>query len=59
MDTPLESVALQLAGHVDSIRGNLQQAEGLTPQLDRTKAALQDVLQRYMDADAYEHVLLG
>ncbi|KAI1068748.1 hypothetical protein LB507_006593 [Fusarium sp. FIESC RH6] len=59
VDTPLESVALQLAGHVDSIRGNLQQAEGLTPQLDRTKAALQDVLQRYMDADAYEHVLLG
>ena len=59
MDTPLESVALQLAGHVDSIRGNLQQAEGVTPQLDRTKAALQDVLQRHLDADTYEHVLLG
>lgn len=56
---PLEPLVLQLAGHVDSIRGNLQQAEGVTPQLDRTKAALQDVLQRYLDADAYEHVLLG
>jgi len=56
---PLEPLALQLAGHVDSIRGNLQQAEGVMPQLDRTKAALQDVLQRYLDADAYEHVLFG
>ncbi|KAJ4125548.1 hypothetical protein NW768_009169 [Fusarium equiseti] len=59
VNTPLEPLALQLAGHVDSIRGNLQQAEGVTPHLGHTKAALQDVLQRYLDADAYEHVLLG
>jgi hypothetical protein len=59
VDTPLEPVALQLAGHVESIRGNLQQAEGVTPQLNRTKAALQDVLQRYLDEGAYEQVVLG
>ncbi|KAK2928751.1 hypothetical protein FoTM2_011614 [Fusarium oxysporum f. sp. vasinfectum] len=59
VDTPLEPIALQLADHVESIRGNLQQADGLTPQLSRTKAALQDVLQRYLDEGAYEQVVLG
>ena len=59
VDTPLEPLALQLAGHAESIRGNLQQAEGVTPQLNRTKAALQDVLQRYLDGGAYEQVVLG
>ncbi|KAF5580957.1 cylicin II [Fusarium subglutinans] len=58
-NTPLEPIALQLADHVESIRGNLQQADGLTPQLSRTKAALQDVLQRYLDEGAYEQVVLG
>ncbi|KAF4455843.1 hypothetical protein F53441_1924 [Fusarium austroafricanum] len=59
VDTSLEPLALQLAGHVDSIRGNLQQAEGVTPQLNRTKAALQDVLQRYLDSGTYDQVVLG
>ncbi|KAG7410716.1 hypothetical protein Forpe1208_v010374 [Fusarium oxysporum f. sp. rapae] len=59
VNTPLEPIALQLADHVESIRGNLQQADGLTPQLSRTKAALQDVLQRYLDEGAYEQVVLG
>ncbi|KAM6528051.1 hypothetical protein FALCPG4_009076 [Fusarium falciforme] len=59
VDTPLEPLALQLAGHVESIRGNLQQADGVAPQLARTKAALQDVLHRYLDSGAYEQVLLG
>ncbi|KAM0420617.1 hypothetical protein ACHAPT_011533 [Fusarium lateritium] len=59
IDTPLEPLALQLAGHVESIRGNLQQADGVAPQLARTKAALQDVLHRYLDRGAYEQVVLG
>ncbi|KAM0240197.1 hypothetical protein ACHAP5_007994 [Fusarium lateritium] len=59
VDTPLEPLALQLAGHVESIRGNLQQAEGVTPQLNLTKAALQDVLHRYLDNESYEQVVLG
>ncbi|VTT62311.1 unnamed protein product [Fusarium fujikuroi] len=59
VNTPLEPIALQLADHVESIRGNLQQADGLTPQLSRTKAALQDVLQRYLDEVTYEQVVLG
>lgn len=59
LDTSLEPIALQLAGHVDSIRGNLQQAEGVTPQLNRTKAALQEALQQYLDSDTYEQILLG
>lgn len=59
VNTPLGPIALQLADHVESIRGNLQQADGLTPQLSRTKAALQDVLQRYLDEVTYEQVVLG
>ncbi|KAF5982872.1 cylicin II [Fusarium coicis] len=59
INTPLEPIALQLADHVESIRGNLQQADGLTPQLSRTKAALQDVLQKYLDEGIYEQVVLG
>lgn len=57
--TPLEPLALQLAGHVESIRGNLQQAEDITPQLARSKAALQNVLHRYLENDTYEQVVLG
>ncbi|CAJ0555083.1 Ff.00g051480.m01.CDS01 [Fusarium sp. VM40] len=59
VDTPLEPLAIQLAGHVESIRGNLQQAEGVTPQLNSTKAALQDVLHRYLDSESYEQVVFG
>ncbi|KAF5642700.1 cylicin II [Fusarium sp. NRRL 52700] len=59
INTPLEPIALQLADHVESIRGNLQQADGLIPQLSRTKAALQDVLQQYLDEGTYEQVVLG
>ncbi|KAM0265848.1 hypothetical protein ACHAPA_007527 [Fusarium lateritium] len=59
VETPLEPLALQLAGHVESIRGNLQQAEDVTPQLNLTKAALQDVLHRYLDNESYEQVVLG
>ncbi|KIL89809.1 cylicin ii [Fusarium avenaceum] len=59
VDTPLEPLAIQLAGHVESIRSNLQQAEGVTPQLNSTKAALQDVLHRYLDSEYYEQVVFG
>ncbi|KPM34129.1 hypothetical protein AK830_g12446, partial [Neonectria ditissima] len=60
MDDPeLQSLGLQLAGHVESIRGNLQQGDGITPQLSRTRAALQSVLMRHLEQDAYEQVVLG
>ncbi|KAF7539009.1 hypothetical protein G7Z17_g12512 [Cylindrodendrum hubeiense] len=58
-DPDLQSLAIQLSGHVDSIRGNLQQGDGIAPQLSRTRAALQDVLMRYLDQEAYGQVILG
>ncbi|KAK7431601.1 hypothetical protein QQZ08_001819 [Neonectria magnoliae] len=58
-DPELQSLGLQLAGHVESIRGNLQQGEGIMPQLSRTRAALQGVLMRQLDQEAYEQVVLG
>ncbi|KAH7320088.1 CENP-Q, a CENPA-CAD centromere complex subunit-domain-containing protein [Stachybotrys elegans] len=58
-DTELQALALQLGGHAESISTNLQQVEGIVPQLSRSKAMLQDVLQRYLDASQYEQVVLG
>lgn len=55
----LHPLALQLADHVDSIRGNLSQAAGITPQLARTRAGLRAVLSRHLDREAYEQVVLG
>lgn len=44
---------------MESIRGNLQQAEGIVPQLARSRAALQDVLFRHLGQGQYEQVILG
>ncbi|KAH6896794.1 CENP-Q, a CENPA-CAD centromere complex subunit-domain-containing protein [Thelonectria olida] len=58
-DPDLQSLALQLSGHVDSIHTNLQQGDGITEQLGRSRAALQGVLMRYLEQDAYERVVIG
>lgn len=49
----------QLADHVSSMRGNLSQTDGILPQISYSKAALQDVLSRYLDEVAYDQVVLG
>lgn len=54
----LKELALQLSGHVDSIRSNLQQAEGLVPQLHSSSASLRSVLSRHLDAGQYDKVVL-
>ncbi|KAF7542394.1 hypothetical protein G7046_g10171 [Stylonectria norvegica] len=58
-DPTLQPLSLQLAGHVESMRGNLQQTEGIAPAVARGRAALQDVLLRHLDRGAYEQVVLG
>ncbi|CAM1509062.1 Fc.00g028010.m01.CDS01 [Cosmosporella sp. VM-42] len=59
LDETLNPLALQLAGHVESIRSNLQQADGIVPQIRHSRAALQDVLFRYLERGSYEQVILG
>jgi hypothetical protein len=58
-DEVLQPLALQLGGHVDSIRTNLEQAQGLVPQIGRSRAVLRDILLRHLDQEQYEQVVLG
>ncbi|KAL7941644.1 CENP-Q, a CENPA-CAD centromere complex subunit domain-containing protein [Trichoderma barbatum] len=58
-DPELKSLALQLSDHMESIKTNLQQADGIVPQLARSRAALQDVLFRQLSQEQYERVVLG
>ncbi|KAH6606723.1 hypothetical protein Trco_005876 [Trichoderma cornu-damae] len=58
-DPDLKSLALQLSDHMESIRSNLQQTDGIAPQLARSRAALQDILFRQLSQDQYERVVLG
>ncbi|PNY26116.1 Uncharacterized protein TCAP_03951 [Tolypocladium capitatum] len=58
-DDDLRVLAVQLGGHVDSMRANLQQTDGVLPQLARSRAALQAVLLRHLDQSQYERVVLG
>ncbi|KAL6908931.1 CENP-Q, a CENPA-CAD centromere complex subunit domain-containing protein [Trichoderma evansii] len=58
-DPELKSLALQLSDHMESIKNNLQQTDGIVPQLARSKAALQDVLFKQLGQDQYERVVLG
>lgn len=58
-DPELKSLALQLSDHMESIKSNLQQADGIVPQLARSRAALQDLLFRQLNQEQYERVVLG
>ncbi|KAL6864159.1 CENP-Q, a CENPA-CAD centromere complex subunit domain-containing protein [Trichoderma novae-zelandiae] len=58
-DPELKALALQLSDHMESIKTNLQQADGIVPQLARSRAALQDVLFRHLSQEQYERVVLG
>ncbi|KAL7798207.1 CENP-Q, a CENPA-CAD centromere complex subunit domain-containing protein [Trichoderma ceciliae] len=58
-DPELKSLALQLSDHMESIKSNLQQTDGITPQIARSRAALQDVLFRQLSQEQYERVVLG
>jgi hypothetical protein len=58
-DVDLKTVVMQLGGHAESMRTNLQQAEGIALGMSKSRAALQDVLLRHLDLDQYERVVLG
>ncbi|KAI8159825.1 hypothetical protein K4K49_007456 [Colletotrichum sp. SAR 10_70] len=58
-DEELQGLASQVGNHMESMRNNLQQIEGVVPQIGKSRAALQDVLFRHLDQQAYENVLFG
>ncbi|KAK6225365.1 hypothetical protein QIS74_01412 [Colletotrichum tabaci] len=55
----LRELAGQVSSHMESMRNNLQQIDGVLPQIVRSRAALQDVLFKHLDQPSYENVLLG
>ncbi|KAI6784303.1 uncharacterized protein J7T54_004849 [Emericellopsis cladophorae] len=56
-DEEVKSLAMQLSGHMDSIRTNMAQLDGLSPQLERSSAALRSVLARQLSDEEYHRVL--
>ncbi len=44
---------------MESLRGNLQQLDGVGPGIERAEAALRQLLYERLDLDEYEDVVLG
>lgn len=59
LDKDLSTVAAQLSNHMDSLRGNLEQIDGVLPAMIQSKAALQHVLHERLEPQQYERILLG
>ena len=55
----LKGLARQIGSHMDSMRANLQQVDGVVPQVVRSRAALQSLLFRHLDQEQYEQAVLG
>ncbi|KAI1214473.1 CENP-Q, a CENPA-CAD centromere complex subunit-domain-containing protein [Annulohypoxylon truncatum] len=55
----LLSLAGQIASHMESMRGNLQQVEGVTPAIQRSQGLLRAALQKRLDREQLESVILG
>jgi hypothetical protein len=49
----------QIGSHMESMRSNLGQIEGVVPAIVKSRAALQGTLCEYLDPEQYEQVLLG
>lgn len=50
---------MQLSGHVESMRANLAQVDGIAPRMDAGRAALRSVLLEHLDQATYDQVVLG
>lgn len=48
-----------LDGHLESIRGNINQVRGLTQAMAKGKAAVQAILLDHLETERYEEVILG
>lgn len=55
----LLTLSQQIGSHMESMKNNLSQIEGVLPAIARSRAALQGVLCEHLDPEQYEQVLLG
>ncbi|KAG4026120.1 hypothetical protein MFRU_045g00650 [Monilinia fructicola] len=55
----LEGIVKSIDGHVDSIKGNLRQVEGITEAMAKSKASVQAALFNHLNLEQYNDVVLG
>ncbi|KAI1135389.1 CENP-Q, a CENPA-CAD centromere complex subunit-domain-containing protein [Hypoxylon sp. FL0543] len=58
-DEELVDLASQIANHMESMRGNLQQIDGVVPAIARSQGLLRAALQSRLDPEQLENVILG
>ncbi|KAH8811738.1 CENP-Q, a CENPA-CAD centromere complex subunit-domain-containing protein [Xylogone sp. PMI_703] len=59
MDEDYTALIQEVNGHLDSIRGNLNQIQGISQAMARGKAAVQTTLFDHLEEERYEQVVLG
>jgi hypothetical protein len=58
-DEELLALGQQIGSHMESMRSNLGQIDGVVPAIARSRAALQGMLCEYLEPEQLEQVLLG
>ncbi|KAK4146438.1 CENP-Q, a CENPA-CAD centromere complex subunit-domain-containing protein, partial [Dichotomopilus funicola] len=58
-DEALVALSQQIGNHMESMKSNLSQIDGVLPAIARSRAALQGALCEHLDPEQYEQVLLG
>jgi hypothetical protein len=58
-DGNLQAIFAQMNGHADSIQGNMNQIQGITEAVLKSKAAVQATLFDHLEEGQYEGVILG
>lgn len=58
-DEELSGVATQIANHMESMRSNLQQVDGVVPAIAKSQGLLRAALQAHLDQEQLESVILG
>ncbi|KAI0025921.1 CENP-Q, a CENPA-CAD centromere complex subunit-domain-containing protein [Xylariomycetidae sp. FL0641] len=58
-DEELKATATQIGSHMESMRGNLEQIEGVVPAIARSRALLRNVLQPRLDREQLENLVLN
>lgn len=53
------AISQQIGNHMESLRSNLQQIDGVLPAIVKSRAALQGVLHQHLDPAQYEQAVLG
>ncbi|KAM7216860.1 CENP-Q, a CENPA-CAD centromere complex subunit domain containing protein [Rhypophila decipiens] len=58
-DEELTALAQRIGRHMNSMKSNLAQIDGVLPAINKSKASLQGVLYSHLDPELYEEVLFG